>query len=143
MYLLHTNVVSELTNTPPDPRVMAYFRRLQRDAVFTSAVCLAEIRYGLERLPVGRRRTQLTIRVDALLTNLFVGQILPFDDVCASVYGALTTSREQIGKLISPEDGMIAATAKSHDATLLTRNVRDFVDCGITIVNPWVDLPPP
>ena len=142
MYLLDTNVISELARTPPDAAVLLYFRRLRRDVVFTSAVCEAEIRYGLARLPAGRRRSQLTARTDALFASVFFDHVLPLDRACAARYGTITAHRDAIGMTISAEDGMIAATAQVHGAALLTRNVRDFVDCGIAVIDPWTASPP-
>jgi toxin FitB len=138
--LLDTNVISELVRPSPDPAVESFLRRQPPETVFTSAVCEAEIRYGLARLPRGRRRDDLTNRVAVLLATGFPDQILPFDSACAILYGEIRANREAAGKPIAVEDGMIAATARSRGAIVATRNVTDFEACGVDVVNPWQPL---
>jgi toxin FitB len=138
--LLDTNVISELVRPSPDPAVESFLRRQPPEAVFTSAVCEAEIRYGLARLPRGRRWDDLTNRVAVLLATGFPDQILPFDSACAILYGEIRANREAAGKPIAVEDGMIAATARSRGAIVATRNVTDFEACGVDVVNPWQPL---
>ncbi|MBV8458769.1 MAG: type II toxin-antitoxin system VapC family toxin [Acetobacteraceae bacterium] len=137
MILLDTNVISELVRPSPDPSVVAFLRRQPPETVFTSAVCEAEIRYGLARLPPSRRRDDLTNRIAIFLASGFPSQTLPFDSACAALYGEIRASREAMGKPIAVEDGMIAATARSRGAIVATRNAADFEVCGVDIVNPW------
>ena len=137
MILLDTNVISELVRQAPNPTVVAYLRTLAPDIVFTAAICEAEIRYGLARMPTGHRRDQLVARIDALFATGFQEQVVPFDGACAALYGEIRASREAAGKPIAVEDAMIAATARAHGAVLATRNVGDFADCGTRIVDPW------
>jgi len=136
--LLDTNVISELVRQNPYPAVVAYLRTLAPEVVFTAAICEAEIRYGLARMPTGHKRNQLVTRIDILFASGFQQQIVPFDGTCAALYGEIRASREAAGKPIEVEDAMIAATARAHGAALVTRNVGDFVDCGTTIINPWI-----
>jgi predicted nucleic acid-binding protein len=135
--LLDTNVISELVRPLPDPAVVSFVSRQAPDAVFTSAICEAEIHYGLARLPPGRRRDDLTARITAFLATGFPTRVLRFDSACAVLYGKIRADREAAGKPISVEDGMIAATARAHSAMVVTRNLTDFRDCGIDIVSPW------
>ena len=137
MILLDTNVISELVRPSPDAAVETFLRHQPPETVFTSAVCEAEIRYGLARLPAGRRRDDLAKRIAVFLASGFPNQILPFDSGCAALYGEIRASREAAGKPIAVEDGMIAATARSRGAIVATRNVADFEACGVAIVNPW------
>ncbi len=137
MILLDTNVISELVRPTPDSAVLAYLRTLAPETVFTAAVCEAEIRYGLARMPTGQRRDQLIVRIEALFASGFEDQVVPFDSACAALYGEIRASREAVGKPIEVEDAMIAATARAHGAALVTRNVSDFVDCDTTVINPW------
>ena len=137
MILLDTNVISELVRPAPDPAVLAYVRALAPETAFTAAVCEAEITYGLARLPAGRRREDLATRITALFASGFQNQVLPFDRMCASHYGAIRSAREAAGRPITVEDAMIAATARAHGATVATRNVEDFQGCGADIVDPW------
>jgi hypothetical protein len=138
MILLDTNVISELVKAVPDARVLACVGRLAPEIVFTAAVCVAEIRYGLARLPAGRRRDDLTARITTFLEAGFQDQILPFDALCAPFYGDIRHAREAVGKPIAVEDAMIAATARAYGAqAIATRNTRDFIDCGVTLIDPW------
>lgn len=137
MILLDTNVISELVRQAPDPAVVAYLRTLAPDGVFTAAICEAESRYGLARMPAGHGRDQLVARIDDLFASGFQEQVVPFDGACAAIYGEIRASREAAGKPIAVEDAMVAATARAHGAALATRNIGDFVECGTIIVNPW------
>lgn len=141
MILLDTNVISELVRPVPEPAVQDFVRRHPPDSVFTSAICEAEIRYGLARMPAGRRRDELMGRVLAFLAEGFPGQILPFDSICAAHFGEIRAAREAVGKPIAVEDAMIAATAHAHGAILATRNMADFDAAGLEIVNPWAREP--
>jgi len=136
--LLDTNVLSELVRPEPDPAVLAYIGSLSPETVFTAAICEAEIRYGLARMPPGRKRDDLIGRVDIFFDSGFQNQILPFDRFCAALYGEIRGTREAVGKPIALEDAMIAATARAYGAeAIATRNLKDFADCGVNIVNPW------
>ncbi len=137
MILLDTNVISELVKPSPDPAVAAFLRRAVPETVFAAAVCEAEIHYGLARLPAGRRRNDLIDRVTAFFTQAFRDRTLTFDSASAAIYGELRAAREAAGKPILVEDAMIAATARAYGAVVVTRNVADFVGCGVEIVNPW------
>jgi len=135
--LLDTNVISELIRPAPDAAVRRFLRARSPGELFTSAVCEAELRYGLERMPGGRRRDDLTARIVAFLTEAFPDRIMPFDSACAACYGEIRASREAAGRPITIEDAMIAATVRAHGAALATRNLADFEDTGTEVVNPW------
>lgn len=137
MILLDTNVISELIQPRPISLVQDFLRGQAPQSVFTSAVCETEIRYGLARMPAGARREQLTSRVLAFLAEAFPGRILPFDSACALLAAEIRVVRERLGRRITIEDSMIAAIARAHAATIATRNVADFADCGIAVTNPW------
>ena len=137
MILLDTNVISELVRPAPHPAVLAYVRALAPETAFTAAICEAEISYGLQRLPAGQKREDLASRLATLFASGFQNQVLSFDSLCASHYGAIRAAREAVGRPITVEDAMIAATARAHGATVATRNVDDFEGCGTKVVNPW------
>ncbi|MDE2320159.1 MAG: VapC toxin family PIN domain ribonuclease, partial [Rhodospirillales bacterium] len=88
-------------------------------------------------LPEGRRRADLIAALEAMLTEDFAGRILPFDSAAALAFAAIAASRRKAGKPISQFDGQIAALAQSRGAELATRNVADFAECGVEIINPW------
>ncbi|HEV2098698.1 MAG TPA: type II toxin-antitoxin system VapC family toxin [Stellaceae bacterium] len=138
MILLDTNVISELIRPAPDAAVREFLRGQSPQELFTCTVCEAEIRYGLARMPAGRRRHDLTARIVAFLTDAFSGRIVPFDSACAAYYGEIRAVREAAGRPITGEDAMIAATARAHGAVLATRNLTDFVETGIAVINPWM-----
>ena len=113
MILLDTSVISELVKVEPDPSVVAYLDSLAPDVVFTAAICEAEIRYGLARMPAGRRRDKLISRVSLFFEVGFPDQVLRFDRACAALYGEIRHVFEAVGRRITVEDAMIAATARS------------------------------
>lgn len=139
MIVLDTNVLSETLRSAPDPRVIEWFRAQRRAALFTTTITRAEILYGVERLEDGSRKRALSAAVQAVFEEDFAGRLLGFDSDAADMYAAIAVSRRNAGKQISQFDAMIAAVARSAGATLATRNIKDFVDCGIPVIDPWAD----
>ncbi len=137
MILLDTNVVSELMRPAPAQGVMSWVAAQPPASLFLSTVTEAELRYGVMLLPEGRRRGELLTALEAMLAVDFAGRILPFDSPAASAFATISTGRRQMGKPISQFDAQIAAIAQSRGAELATRNVADFEDCGVRIINPW------
>ena len=138
MILLDTNVISELVRAAPDPAVTAYVDGLAPESVFTAAICVAEIRYGVARMPPGARRDDLAERIATFLGMGFPEQILSFDAPCAALYGAIRQTREAVGRPISVEDAMIAATGRAYGVqAIATRNTKDFLECGVPLIDPW------
>jgi predicted nucleic acid-binding protein len=137
--VLDTNVISEVMKPAPEARVMAWLRAQALEELATTAVSLAEIGYGLCRLPPGRRRDDLEARYRTFLARGFGDRILPFDAVAADLYGELVTSRQAAGRPIDAFDAMIAAIARSQAAAVATRNVADFEGCGVPVLDPWRD----
>lgn len=95
------------------------------------------MRYGVELLPEGRRRNDLETRTDAILVNCFEDRILSFDSDAAGIYASIRASRQKSGFSVGVEDTMIAGIAKSLGASVATRNVSDFEDCGVDVIDPW------
>ena len=139
MIVLDTNVVSELMRRVPDDEVVGWVDRYPADEVFITAVTAAELAYGVERMPDGHRKTTLAVKVSELLTEDFQGLILPFDGVAATHYGEIAAARDGQGSPISMADAQIAAICRRFAACLATRNTKDFVYTGITLLNPWGD----
>lgn len=137
MIVLDTNVVSELMRRGPDPDVVRWVDRFPAEDVAITAVTAAELMYGVARLPRGRRRGELATKVHALLTEDFRDQIFPFDAPAATHYAEIVADRESLGRPISMADAQIAAICRSYRGSLATRNVDDFADTGIDVVNPW------
>lgn len=137
MILLDTNVISELVRHNPEPAVETFLRSQPPRSVHTASMCEAELRYGLARLPAGRRRNELARRIVELFATAFHDRVLVFDSAAAALYGTIRTSREAAGRPITVEDAVIAATARAYNVAIVTRNVGDFVGCGARVINPW------
>jgi predicted nucleic acid-binding protein len=137
MILLDTNVVSELMRPEPEPAVLQWMAD-QTDALFITALSCAEILFGIELLPKGRRRQRLGEQAAAMFSEDFAGRILGFDLATAPAYAAIAGTRRKAGQPLSPIDGMIAAIAQVHGASIATRD-GDFSGCGVPLVNPWQD----
>lgn len=135
--LLDTNVVSELLRAAPEPTVLAWFAGQPSETLFVSAVTQAEMMLGARLLPAGKRRTSLEAALGAMFSEDFAGRILPFDSAAVSAYVDIVSARRATGRLISQFDAQIAAIAYEAGAKLATRNVIDFENCGVSVVNPW------
>jgi len=133
--VVDTNVVSALMSSRAaalDP----WLERIDGSSLFTTAITRAEIRYGIARLPDGRRRDDLMARAEALFDET-AERILPFDSAAADRYGRIVASRERAGRPISIADAQIAAIAAAHRATVATRNTGDFTGTGVGVVDPF------
>ena len=137
MIILDTNVVSELLLVLPNPQVLQWIEKQSPSALHTAAVTEAELRLGAAILPVGKRKTHLTKLIEDTLREDFPERILSFDSAAAVLYAAICAHRRALGHPISQFDGQIAAICKARGATLATRNVADFADIGLKLVNPW------
>jgi predicted nucleic acid-binding protein len=136
MILLDTNVVSELMRPEPAAQVASWVRSRDRRELFTSSITVAEIRYGLARLPDGRRKQVLLDAADDVF-RAFADQVLPLDVAAAEHYAIIASARERSGKPISGFDAFIAAICRSRGAVLATRNRPDFDGTGIDLIDPW------
>ena len=137
MIVLDTNVLSEVLRPLPSGRVLQWLARQDPSTVFTTSVTQAEILYGVESLSPGKRRTRLLSAIERMFAAQFEGRILAFDEGAARVFAGIVVARETIGRPISQADAMIAAIARSQGGEVVTRNTRDFENCGIVLVNPW------
>ena len=137
--LLDTNVVSELLRPSPNSAVEGWVAGREAADLLFSAVGEAELRYGVELLPAGRRRDALASAVEAILREDFEDRVLPFDSRAAREYAEIAASRRTAGRPVAPADCQIAAIARSRDLTVATRNVRDFADMELELVDPWAD----
>ncbi len=139
MILLDTNVLSELMRPTPNPVVLAWLDRYDKNNVFISAITEAEILRGIALLPDGKRRTGLAEIAETMFTEDFADCCLPFDSAAARRYAELTAHCHRIGRPISVEDAQIAAIALCHGLALATRNTRDFTAiAGLMLLNPWL-----
>ena len=136
-FLLDTNVVSEPTKPRPNHGLLGWLTSVDEESVFISTITISELRYGIERLPAGARRTRLDAWLRNHLLSRFEGRILPIDAVIADACGRLMARSEALGRPVEARDAFIAATSEVYGLTLLTRNVSDFQPVLKTILNPW------
>jgi toxin FitB len=136
--ILDTNVLSEGLRPQPSPNVLRWMQSEPISALFTTTITEAELFYGAALLPDGRRRRSLeTVLVD-LLTARFAGRVLPFDSAAAREFADIAAARRRAGRPIGEADARIAAIARSRGASLATRNIGDFLDCGLMLIDPWL-----
>ena len=139
MIVLDTNVVSELMRNEPSPAVEAWVRARSANELCTTSVTLAEVGYGIARLPEGHRKALLEAAAKAVFAA-FPEQVLAFEAAAARQYGHVVDHRDRAGAPIEGFDAQIASICRAHDAALATRNVKDFADTGIMLIDPWQSL---
>lgn len=137
MIILDTNVVSELIRATPDPGVRAWVNSLPSTQIATTAITAGELYCGVARLPAGQRRQQLAVAVSTLLNDALRGRIAAFDERASRRYADVVTGRERAGRPIGVPDAQIAAICRELGAVLATRNVKDFEETGVELVDPW------
>jgi len=136
-FVLDTNVVSELINAAPEPRVIDWLDRQAEDELLTTVVTVHEMRYGVERREPGRRRRELEREIAHLFEVAFAGRVLELGRSAAEASGRIQAARERIGRPISLGDCLIAGIAVASSATVVTRDAEDFASTGIRVINPW------
>ena len=137
MIVLDTDVLSEALRPVPQPSVLDWLANQPRASLFITTVTRGEILYGIRFLADGKRRQGLWDAARKIFDADFADQVLSFDGDAADMYAEIAASRRAAGKLISQFDAMIVAMARSRGASLATRNVQDFEDCGVDVINPW------
>ena len=137
MFVLDTNVLSEIMKSRPEPNVAGWVARQPRRLIFTTVVCKAEVLAGIAMMPVGRRRRDLEDVARNLFETGFRGRILPFEDVATPVFAQISTARRLAGRTISVTDSIIAAITKTRGATIVTRDFGGFELTGVPIIDPW------
>lgn len=138
MIVLDTNVLSELMRLQPDANVVAWLNRNADDEILMTAVTWAELLFGVVRLPVGRRQTDLQETVVKMFVQNFVDRVAPFDEFAAPHFAEFTVLRQKTGRPIASADAQIAAICRSIGAQLATRNTNDFEGLGLVLINPWL-----
>ena len=138
MIILDTNVLSEAIRPVPSVAVLRWLAEQHPIGVYTTSITAAEILYGIELLPPGKRRSALLAAAERMFQEEFPGRILPFDEEAARLFPKVVAARDTLGRPISQFDAMIAAIARTCGAAVATRNTADFEHCGIRIINPWI-----
>ncbi|PWW00134.1 hypothetical protein DFR52_103336 [Hoeflea marina] len=135
--ILDTYVISEFVAVNPSRKVIDWFSSVPEDGLYVPAIVKAEILLGMEFLPDGRRRSILQNFVVNFLIPYEQGRILPFENADAAYYAQVVSERNRQGRPLNGVDAQIAAIALRRGMPIVTRNVRDFEGCGITLINPW------
>jgi toxin FitB len=137
-FLLDTCLLSELIKAAPEPAVVKWLEQREDETLFVSAVTFAELQRGVERLAESRRRAELTTWLTQLEVT-FSNRVLPFTLATARYWATMCAQAEAAGQSMAAFDSIIAASALEHGLALVTRNVRDFSQAPILLVNPWTD----
>jgi len=136
MIVVDTNVVSELMKAEPNESVRRWTLAQPGAALYTTAITLAEILYGIERLPSGQRKELLRSTATDVFAA-FADKVLPFDANAAAQYSHIVDTRDRLGQPIDGFDAQIASICRANDHLLATRNTKDFEHAGINLVDPW------
>ncbi len=134
MYLVDTNVVSELAKPRPNSNVQRW-ASVEIGTAFISAMTIGEIIKGIERLAPGTRRATLEAWLGTLSSQAFKARLLPIDEIIGAEWGRLCVAAR---RTLPCADSLLAATARVHNLVVATRNERDFADFGVRVVNPWL-----
>jgi predicted nucleic acid-binding protein len=137
MILLDSNVLLEFMVDRPDKRVIGWLDRQPRISVWTTSLSVFEIRFGLQTMPMGKRKESGALVFERLLRQTIQGRIASFDNAAAEQAAELAARRRETGRLGELRDTMIAGIVLASRATLATRNVKHFEDIASSVVNPW------
>jgi toxin FitB len=138
MIILDTNVLSALMSRMPDASVVDWVDRQPRQSIWITSVTVLEVRFGLQTMPAGKRRTGLIQAFEAVLTDKIERRIAPFDAAAAQQAADLMTVRHRAGRPGELRDTMIAGIALACRASIATRNTSHFGDLSVPVINPWV-----
>lgn len=139
MIILDTNVLSALMRPEVNEPAINWVNRQSAALLWTTSISLLEIRIGLHLMPPGRRRDGLTSGFEALLDGPFRERVLPFDVPAAEAAAKVAAFQQRRGLNIEVGDHQIAGVVISREASLATRNIKDFNGLDIRIINPWTD----
>jgi len=139
MIILDTNVISALMSSRPDRSVITWLDKQPRVSIWTTSVTVLEIRYGLQIIPAGKRRTALMEAFERVSAELLELRIAPFDAAAAREASDLMAIRHKLGRTVELRDTMIAGIALASRATLATRNSAHFDDLSVPVINPFTE----
>ncbi len=137
MIVLDTNIISEFMVSPPAEPVLAWLNAQDASNLYLTTISIAEISFGLRVMPDGRSRRLLADRFEQLLAAAFESRVLSFDEDAGRAYGEIRGHRRELGRPMSNFDGQIAAIARTKGLAVATRNIKDFEDCGLELINPF------
>ena len=140
MIILDTNVIYELMKGDKcSTNVYNWTSKQNINNLFTTTITQAEILYGIAILPQGKRKNKLVKQANLMFIEDFFNRILSFDEKAANAFADIASRRRKKGQPISQADAQIAAICYCYKASIATRNVEDFINCNIEIINPWED----
>lgn len=137
MFVLDTCLVSEFTRKELNPGVVAWMGQQLESDLWITTLTLGELAKGIERLPLGKKRSDLEVWLANDLLLRFQGRILVFDELASFEWGRLCARLESAGQMMPAVDSQIAAICLLHGASIVTRNHADFANSGVQVVNPW------
>jgi predicted nucleic acid-binding protein len=136
-YLLDTCVLSEFTRRKPEQKVVHWVDSIDEDKLFLSVITIGEIQHGIVRLPESHRKTDLLVWMNNELIKRFDQRIIQLDTPTMLLWGNLTAQMESTGQPMAVMDSLIIATALQNNLIVATRNVSDYLPCGVQVINPW------
>jgi hypothetical protein len=136
-FLLDTNVLSEPLRPEPHPNVIAWLDATDEDRLYISVILIAELSHGISLLREGKKRRRLEDWLNHALRERFINRIIDLDQETAAIWGDVMAKARFNGWFLSPMDGFLAATALRHSLILVSRNEKDFIRTGVTLLNPW------
>jgi predicted nucleic acid-binding protein len=136
-FILDTCALSELVTKSPNPRAVQTMLTLPREELYLSVMTAAELKAGIEALPMGARKEFLQGWFEEHVLRLYRDRLLAVDMAVALRWGELKIDLRKRGRSMQVIDGVIAATALAHGFILVTRNEADFIHSGVRVLNPW------
>lgn len=137
MIVLDTNVLSEPMRPEGDPAVVAKLDRQRVDTLYLTTVSIAELRLGVELMPLGARCSRLAARIDAVIDEFSRARILSFDLKAARLFAVLVARARSNACSIAVAGGQIAAMAAIHGFSVATRDTVPFTAAGVPVIDPW------
>jgi toxin FitB len=137
MIILDTNVVAEMMRVERQPEVRSWLNKQNPRTLYLPTPAMFEVQYGIAQLDAGRKRRDLELRYSEILKKYVSDRILPFDALSAEAAGVIFAGKALRGRSDRIVDIQIAGIAKALNASIATRNVKDFTGMGVTIINPW------
>ena len=137
MFILDTNVLSELMNAEGASIVLEWADSIPKSDLFITALSCAELWYGIALREEGRKKNLLIRQAEKMFNEDFRGRILPFDEPAALQFADITVRHKRLGRRVGIFDSQIAAIARANEMTVATRNVSHFRDCDVPLVDPW------
>jgi predicted nucleic acid-binding protein len=136
-YLLDTCLISELSKSKPDKKVVDWVLSENETGFYVSVLTFGELHKGIEKLPESKKKEELRIWTEGELKDRFQNRIIGIDMRVSILWGKIQCIAEKKGKPMPAIDSLIAATGIAHGLIVVTRNVSDMEQSGVRLLNPW------